>query len=431
MSVDSSDNSDTDGRVSPSSGTALGEPDLPYAGFTWREVGAVGGLCLLLATIMFLVNLSSPCCGPSTQAELYRNGGRYLMNLLIWALAALPLFWACVHLHPRRRGWGLTGWGTAVGGHLLLAAIIPFLVDVGHHAASAGMIALWPPSDPPDSPVFHPRQILVELEFLSSLVPYFILLVIGVVRYEYLRSSARQEQAEALEREAEQLRSQLTEARLESLRMQINPHFFHNTLHTISTMAGRDPDGIRRATARLSDLMRHVLSTSDQQEVSLDEELDVLESYLDIQQLRLDERLDVTFEIDPGTRQARVPTLLLQPLVENAVKHGFEGTDETGHLVIRASRDDDTLCLEVIDDGSGLPHHESASSNGDPPVDPSDDTTGIGLQNIQERLNGLYGSAGTLDFARVEGGGLRVVIHIPYHVPDATEDLRASGVVAS
>jgi len=425
----SSGDSSSNGTPS-SSPTELEEPDLPYAGFTWAEIGTIGGICVLLATIMILSSLNSPCCGPSSQTELLRDVTRYLMRFLVWAVAVLPIFWACVRLNPRTRGTDLTGWGTVIGGHILLAALIPYLVDVGHHAVSAGIVALLPPSDPPDDPIFHPVQILVKLEFLSSLVPYLMLVVIGMVRYEYLRSNAREEQAEQIEREAEQLRSKLTEARLESLRMQINPHFFHNTLHTISTMAGRDPDGIRRATARLSDLMRHVLSTSDQQEVSLDEELDVLESYLDIQQLRLDERLDVTFEIDPGTRQAQVPTLLLQPLVENAVKHGFEGADETGHLVIRASREDDTLRLEVADDGSGLPPDKTPPTNGDPSGDGNDDAGGIGLQNIQERLNGLYGAAGTLHFEQVDGGGLRVVIQIPYHVSDAAEDLRTSGVVA-
>jgi len=267
------------------------------------EVGIIVGVCVLLATITFLTNLNSSCCAPETQAEMFRDAARDLMMPLLWAGAALPIFWAAVHLHPRTRGTNLRGWGTVVGGHLLLAAAIPYVVDVGQHAVRAGIYTLWPPPDPPDESLFHPAQILFELEFLSGLAPYLLLLVVGLGRYEYVRSRTRREQAEALEREAEQLRSQLTEARLESLRMQINPHFFHNTLHTISTMAGRDPEGIRRATTRLSDLMRYVLSTSDQQEVTLDGELDVLESYLDIQKLRL----DVTFDIDPrrGPRSSR------------------------------------------------------------------------------------------------------------------------------
>ena len=322
------------------------------------------------------------------------------------------------------------GWGSVVGGHLLLAAVLLYVVDVGQHAVSAGVVALWPPSDPPDDPIFHPVQILVEFEFLSGIIPYVILVIIGMVRYEYLRSDARQEQAEQLEREAEQLRSKLTEARLESLRMQINPHFFHNTLHTISTMAGRDPEGIRQATARLSDLMRYVLSTSDQQEVTLEEEVDVLESYLDIQKLRLDDRLEVTMDVDPAARRALVPTLLLQPLAENAVKHGFTGADEGGHLQIRAARNDEVLVLEVADDGRGLPENgESPSATGQASA-PTTGDGGVGLQNIAERLDGLYGDAATLDFERAQGGGLRVVIRLPFHTPESDHNLRASGIVA-
>ena len=390
----------------------------------------MAGVCVLLATIAFLTDLNSSCCAPETQAELFRNAATRLTILLLWGGAALPIFWASVRLHPRTQGADLRGWGLVVGGHLLLAAVIPYVVDVGQHAARAGIVALWPPPDPPDSPLFHPTEILFELEFLGNLVPYVLLLMVGLGRHEYLRSRARQEQAEELEREAEQLRSKLTAARLESLRMQLNPHFFHNTLHTISTMAGRDPDGIRRATARLSDLMRYVLSTSDQQEVTLDEELDVLESYLDLQKLRLEDRLTVTMDVDPETRAALVPTLLLQPLAENAVKHGFEGADEPGHLRIRARRAGETLVLEVADDGPGLPGDGESSLEYGRPEPSSDTGEGVGLPNIVERLDGLYGDAASLDFERAEGGGLRVVIRLPYHTPDSESSLRASGVVA-
>ncbi|MFB6279314.1 MAG: sensor histidine kinase, partial [Salinibacter sp.] len=385
----------TDASASP---PELEEPELPYAGFTWMEVGIIIGVCVLLATITFLTDLNSSCCAPETQAELFRDAVRGLMMPLLWAGAALPIFWAAVRFHPRTQGTDLRGWGTVVAGHLLLAAAIPYVVEVGQHAVRAGVHALWPPPDPPEDSIFHPAQILFELEFLSGLAPYLLLLVVGLGRYEYVRSRARREQAEALEREAEQLRSQLTEARLESLRMQINPHFFHNTLHTISTMAGRDPEGIRRATARLSDLMRYVLSTSDQQEVPLAEELDVLESYLDIQKLRLEERLKVTIEVDPATRTALVPTLLLQPLVENAVKHGFEGADEAGHLQVRAAREGEALVLEVADDGNGLSDATGEPSEmGDGAAFRSGENS-HGLDNIAERLDGLYGDAASLRF---------------------------------
>lgn len=390
----------------------------------------MGGVCVLLATITFLTDLNGSCCAPETQAEMFRDATRNLMVLLLWAAAALPIFWASVRFHPRTQGADFRGWGIVVGGHLLLAAFIPYLVDVGQHAVRAGIYTLWPPPDPPDASLFHPVQILLDLEFLSEFGPYVLLLVIGVGRCEYVRSRARRQQAENLEREAEQLRSKLTEARLESLRMQINPHFFHNTLHTISTMAGRDPEGIRRATARLSDLMRYVLSTSDQQEVTLDEELDVLESYLEIQKLRLGDRLEVTLAVEPEARSALVPPLLLQPLAENSVKHGFEGSDETGHLLIRAARADAMLVLEVVDDGPGLSEHGVRASDNGRASAPENDGSGVGLRNIAERLEGLYGDAASLDFEQADAGGLRVILRLPFHTPESGRNLRTSGVVA-
>lgn len=406
--------------------TALEDPDLPYAGFTWAEGGIILGASILVTAIMVVSMLTGPpCCGPSTQREVllttFNRGGYYLL----WALCTVPIFWACVRLRPRN-----VGWGAALAGHSALAFLISFGVRLGREGIVYGLVNAWPPEGGGEPSFSLPLEILANFEFLEELVPYLALLIIGLVRAGYLRGQARREQAEQLEREAEQLRSRLTAARLESLRMQLNPHFFHNTLHTISTMAGRDPDGIRKATARLSDLMRHVLSTSDQQEVPLEEELDVLESYLDIQKLRLDHRLEVTMDVDPVARRALVPTLLLQPLAENAVKHGFEGRDETGRLAIRARREANTLVLEVSDDGSGLPDDGSvAVGDGDTSALRTGDGS-LGLENIAERLENLYGDAAALDFEPSDEGGLRVVVRLPFRTSDPESDLRASGVVA-
>jgi sensor histidine kinase YesM len=341
------------------------------------------------------------------------------------------------------------GWGPAVAGHLGLALVVMFAATWAHNGIHYGLYALWPDEHSLQYTTLSAWTLLTEFRFLGDLLPYALLLLVGFGRYNYLRSEARRARAK-------QLQAELTAARLASLRMQINPHFLYNTLHTISTMAGRNPDGIRQASARLSDLMRYALSTSDQQEVPLTDELDVLQSYLDIQKLRLEERLEVTLDVNPETRPALVPTLLLQPLAENAVKHGFEGRDCTGHLVVRARRDEDRLVLVVADDGRGLSgsshlasgngaahdgEHQAASrSNGtgaDPGAGPSRDMghdqhdQGTGLQNITRRLNGLYGDAAELDLESPAGGGLRVVIQLPFHVRTADADLRADGVVAS
>ena len=200
-------------------------------------------------------------------------------------------------------------------------------------------------------------------------------------------------------------------------------------------MAGRDPEGIRRAIARLSEMLRYALSTSDRQEVPLDEEIDFLNSYLAIQKLRLDERLDITLDTEPGVRQALVPTLLLQPLAENAVKHGFEGTDETGHLTVCAHRDDDALVIQVIDDGRGLDDPSALSkmetiANEATADSDAERTDQHGLRNIATRLRGLYGDAAEWTFEPSDGGGLHVTLRLPFHTRATDGNLRLSGVVA-
>jgi LytS/YehU family sensor histidine kinase len=138
--------------------------------------------------------------------------------------------------------------------------------------------------------------------------------------------------------------------------------------------------------------------------------------------------------VEPDVRRALVPTLLLQPLAENAVKHGFEGTRETGHLTVRARREDDTLVLQVIDDGRGvqdpstLPELDTVANGAD--ADDPEVTEMHGLRNIASRLRGLYGDAAAWAFAPSDGGGLHVTLRLPFHTQEAGDSLRLSGVVA-
>ena len=299
------------------------------------------------------------------------------------------------------------------------------VVEWGQANLYYGIAAIWPPDDLHDLAT-TPFAILARGQFLAEFVPYLIAWATGMGRYEYLKSRQRRARTERLEREAERLRARLTSARLEALRMQLNPHFLFNTLHTISTMAGRDPEGIQTATARLSDLLRYALSTADQQEVPLDEELDVLDSYLEIQKLRLGDRLSVSIDVEPAARRALVPTLLLQPLAENAVKHGFEGRDEPGHLVVEGAREGDALVLRVADDGCGVSDEalDALGENG------AADHEGLGLENLAERLDGLYGDAATLSFETSAAGGLCVCLRLPFRTRATDDHLRAAGVVA-
>ena len=204
------------------------------------------------------------------------------------------------------------------------------------------------------------------------------------------------------ELEEAELRQQLVAARLDALRMQLNPHFLFNTLHTISALIHENPEAADRVIARLSDLLRQSLDQSKAQEVPLSDELTFLDQYLEIEQTRFGDRLHVEREIDPGLQNALVPYLILQPLVENAIRHGIEQREERGHLAIRAHHDNGVLELSVTDNGSGLPDDAGAAREG------------IGLSNTRSRLRHLYGDNQRLELKSVPAGGLEARITIPY-----------------
>jgi signal transduction histidine kinase len=206
------------------------------------------------------------------------------------------------------------------------------------------------------------------------------------------------------ELEAARARGQLAEARLEVLTAQLQPHFLFNTLQGISTLITRDPVAADRMLTSLSDLLREVLRRGERREVDLDEELRVLEPYLDISRMRFGERLTVRTRADDTARRALVPFFILQPLVENAVHHGVSSRAGPAAIHIEASvepaRGGDWLWLAVTDNGPG--------------ADVPDAGRGIGLANTKARLEELYGDRHALELDRLPSGGFRVRVGIPY-----------------
>jgi LytS/YehU family sensor histidine kinase len=203
-------------------------------------------------------------------------------------------------------------------------------------------------------------------------------------------------------RESEELQGRLDQARLQALRLQLQPHFLFNTLNTITALVHRDPPSAERMVTGLSELLRVSLGNAGEQEVRLDRELEVLRHYLDIQLVRFSDRLSVRFDIDPAARDAMVPSLLLQPLAENAIKHGISPRVAAGHLHISVRRHNEKLSLEVGDDGVG--------TRGSQPL-----TEGVGLGNARARLASLYGEQHRLEAGPRPGGGFTVKIEIPFY----------------
>jgi signal transduction histidine kinase len=190
----------------------------------------------------------------------------------------------------------------------------------------------------------------------------------------------------------------LTQARLDALRSQLRPHFLFNTLNAISVLTAEDADKARRMVVRLGSLLRRSLD-EEHHEVPLHRELAFLNEYLDIQRMRFGDRLSVTLAIDPDVVNAKVPVLLLQPIVENAIKHGASDDDGTATITVSASRNDGRLCVTVEDRGPGSGHTPE----------------GVGLRNTRQRLRTLYGDA-TLDLRHAEGPGACVEMRMPFAI---------------
>ena len=199
-----------------------------------------------------------------------------------------------------------------------------------------------------------------------------------------------------------QLEVRLVEAQLKTLQQQLHPHFLFNTLHAISTLMHRDVEAADRTLTRLSDLLRITLETIGQQEIRLQSELDFLAKYLQIEQTRFVDRLHVQFDVHPDTLDTFVPNLILQPLVENAIKHGVAKKSGPGSVEVSAQRDGDKLRMEVRDDGAGLSEDALTALQ-----------KGIGVSTTRARLQHLFGADYRFEFHR-QTSGLTVVIAIPW-----------------
>jgi hypothetical protein len=210
---------------------------------------------------------------------------------------------------------------------------------------------------------------------------------------------------------AAQLETQLATAHLQALRMQINPHFLFNALHSAAMLTMIDPDAAHRVLVQLSALLRTTLDRSSAPEVSLSEEIDFVDRYLAIERIRFQDRLRVDIEADDDALAAMVPNLILQPLVENAVRHGIARRTDAGDLAIRAVRRDGILVVEVEDDGPGLPGGWTLASPAG---------GGVGLTNVRSRLERLYGDQGRLELLTPAGSdgrprtGVLARVTIPY-----------------
>lgn len=307
-----------------------------------------------------------------------------------WALLTPLIVWLGRHYSFVEKSWKRT----------LLVHIPAFIAISAVHSAVATAITLSikPFDNMGTSPMtFWPR-------FLSRLQGAFagdLLVYAGVLGVCYAIDYYRKYR----EREfrATQLEAQLAQAQLDSLRMQLHPHFLFNTLNGIvSLVRDNKNQAAVGMLVGLSDLLRHALEHSDEQEIELKDELEFIRLYLNIQQMRFSDRLQIETDIDPKTLKALVPNLLLQPLAENALKHGLSRSG-TGLIRITSHIDNGDLHVSVSDNGAGLPDQWQLKSS-----------RGIGLANTIARLEQLYNGRHRLDIRNRDEGGVEVAIVIPF-----------------
>lgn len=320
------------------------------------------------------------------------------LTAYLWALLTPALFALASRLSLERGNWvwrALVLAGVALAVALGTDALLVYLryTFFFERVANRG---------PPPDFLARTRR----LWFANQFIIVGAILAAGYARSYFHRYQARQV-------EAVRLQGQLADARLAALRSQLDPHFLFNTLHAISALVERDPRGVRRMIARLSELLRSTLDGARDQEIALHEELRFLEGYLEIMQVRFQGRLTVATDIAAGLGEALVPNFVLQPLVENAIRHGVSKTDDAGHITISARRDGRDVRLRIEDNGP-------APASADEVI-----VEGIGLGNTRERLEQLYGAAQHLVLERLPAGGMRAEVRLPFHT---RADLRIAAV---
>jgi signal transduction histidine kinase len=388
-------------------------PQGQVPGHTARRIGWPG-YALIVAFWTFFGVLMLPRTGSATPTAVmvFTFLGAY-----VWAGLTLPLFRVTerFNLTSDQGSWralrvaGLLAFGLvlAVGVSMAIAFTLALLFQDQLEGNLAGTGGAW---------------VMLRYRLAHDVLACQLVLTAGVARDYFFRYRSRVA-------ETTLLHHQLAEARLEVLRAQLNPHFLFNTLNSVAALVQEDPRGVRRMIALLSDLLRQTLHRTSEPEIPLDRELEMLGRYMEIMEIRFRGTLETRVSVDPNTLDALVPNLILQPLVENALKHGVGRAPGSGRVEVSASRDGTDLVLTVRD--SGAPE-DAPSSHDAPRVEAETHGNGreggFGLRQTRERLRQLYGDAAALQLRSSAWGGTVAEIRLPYHrAEDASTRPGASG----
>lgn len=390
---------------------------------------------LPLATLVLLVSwltaeqLSGILGSRWLEVPWWRIFGHQLLLWTLWALIGFPILGLAGWMRRKWQGWSLfllaqLPLSLLVAASLALAYEKSFAIFVARLDGSARQAAMpgegmrprsrGPRGMPPRARVQRSlRPPLYELRLREYFAVYWLVLGIGAGVSSFLLGREREREAAAFRLRSAQLEVESARAQIGQLRDQLRPHFLFNVLHTVGALFQQgEGERAMRVLAALGDLLRASLADTGKVEVPLREELRVLECFLDIERERLGDRLETEVDVDAEVLDAMVPVLLLQPLVENAVRHGIAPRPAGGSVKVRARRVDDSLELEVIDDGPGF--SPEVLERGCAAPDDSEELGGLGLRNGRDRLRLLYGGKHSLVLSNPPQGGASVRILLPF-----------------
>ena len=346
------------------------------------------GLIWGVWTVIALFFTSQAYVMASAERQPIRYGRQFLIQTsacYLWALATPLVLWLSRRYCLQRNNWLRRG-----AFHFVVSIAIVSALLALHYVAF--MVILGRTS------YITPFQIFSFVYFnLDRWMLFYWLILLMSHAFSYYNSYRKGEL------KASQLRTQLVQSQLEALKMQVHPHFLFNTLHSISALLSKDTEGARKMITRLGDFLRLTLENSGSMEVTLQQEIEFLNGYLEIERIRFQDRLTTEIRVDPEVLDVRVPNLILQPIVENAMRHAI-GNSTSGHVEVVAVPRNGVVRIEVKDNGPGIHTDRILEARRG---------KGVGLANTQARLVGLYGEAARFELSNNPSGGLIVALEIP------------------
>jgi sensor histidine kinase YesM len=334
----------------------------------------------------------------------------YLIDFYLWGLAS-PL----VIILSRRFLIERNHLFSRISIHLLVSVVFSFII-VGLSAPPYWIMGLAELSKTPTFSSLFFKAISSPIGIHENVIVYWMTALAAHAFIYYQQARVRETEAIRLTAQSAQLSEQLLQAQLSALKMQLHPHFLFNTLNSIASLLHKDTETAHRMIARLSDFLRMTLKNSETHSVRLDKELEFLDNYLEIEKIRFQDRLVVEMRIEPEANEAQVPNLILQPLVENAVRHGLANVSSTGHLKISAQRQNGTVSIQIEDNGPGFDNNDVNRKR------KRKTRGGVGLANTQARLEQFYGDDFSFKIAdKSDSRGTVVSLEVPFRTNENNE----------